>query len=150
MVPPASHGVSRVPWYSGFRPALSVFAYGTFTLFGLGFPSAHSANCLCHLTGPQPHFAFLLSGLGSSAFARHYLRNHYCFLFLRVLGCFGSPRLPPHGYVFTIRYPNFYFGWVPPFGHLRVDGYLRLTVAFRSLSRPSSAPGAKAFTLRSL
>ena len=34
------------------------------------------------------------SGLGSGAFARHYLRNHYCFLFLRVMRCFSSPGLP--------------------------------------------------------
>jgi hypothetical protein len=34
------------------------------------------------------------SGLGSSAFARHYLRNHGCFLFLRVLRCFSSPGCP--------------------------------------------------------
>ena len=34
-------------------------------------------------------------GLGFSAFARHYLRNHYYFLFLRVLRCFSSPGLPP-------------------------------------------------------
>ena len=39
--------------------------------------------------------------------------------------------------------------WVPPFGHLRVTGYVLLTAAFRSLSRPSSAPGAKASSLRS-
>ena len=32
--------------------------------------------------------------------------------------------------------------WVPPFGHLRIYGYLRLPAAFRSLSRPSSASGA--------
>ena len=31
------------------------------------------------------------TGLGSCAFARHYLRNHFCFLFLRVLRCFSSP-----------------------------------------------------------
>ena len=31
------------------------------------------------------------TGLGSSAFARHYLRNHVCFLFLGVLRCFSSP-----------------------------------------------------------
>ncbi len=30
-------------------------------------------------------------GLGCSAFARHYLRNHGCFLFLRVLRWFTSP-----------------------------------------------------------
>jgi hypothetical protein len=35
-------------------------------------------------------------GLASSAFARHYSRNHQCFLFLRVLRCFTSPRSPPH------------------------------------------------------
>ena len=34
--------------------------------------------------------------------------------------------------------------WVPPFGYLRVYGYVLLTAAFRSLSRPSSAPSAKA------
>ena len=31
---------------------------------------------------------------------------------------------------------------VSPFGHPRVAGYLPLTAAFRSLSRPSSPPGA--------
>ena len=39
--------------------------------------------------------------------------------------------------------------WVAPFGNLRVNGYLLLTAAYRSLSRPSSAPDAKAFPLRS-
>ncbi len=34
-------------------------------------------------------------GLGCSAFARHYLRNHCYFLFLRVMRCFSSPRLLP-------------------------------------------------------
>ena len=33
-------------------------------------------------------------------------------------------------------------GRVAPFGYLRVYGYLRLTVTFRSLSRPSSPPRA--------
>ena len=37
--------------------------------------------------------------------------------------------------------------WVAPFGHLRVEAYLQLTGAFRSLSRPSSTFGAKAFTV---
>jgi hypothetical protein len=33
-------------------------------------------------------------GLGFSAFARRYSRNHCCFLLLRVLRCFSSPRSP--------------------------------------------------------
>ena len=39
--------------------------------------------------------------------------------------------------------------WVSPFGNLRITGYLLLPEAYRSLSRPSSAPDAKAFPLRS-
>ena len=38
---------------------------------------------------------------------------------------------------------------VSPFGHLRITAYVRLPEAFRSLSRPSSAPSAKASALRS-
>ena len=38
---------------------------------------------------------------------------------------------------------------VSPFRHLRVNGYLLLPAAFRSLSRLSSALSAKASTLRS-
>ena len=35
-------------WYSGYRPLAPPFAYGTFTLCGLGFPSPHSAR-LCSI-----------------------------------------------------------------------------------------------------
>ena len=38
---------------------------------------------------------------------------------------------------------------IAPFGHPRLNAYLRLPVAFRSSSRPSSALSAKAFPLRS-
>ena len=41
-------------------------------------------------------------GLGSSAFARRYSRNHCCFLLLRVLRCFSSPRWP-HSTVVSSR-----------------------------------------------
>ena len=40
---------------------------------------------------PQIHYR---PGLGYSDFARHYSRNHCCFLFLRVLRCFSSPGSP--------------------------------------------------------
>ena len=39
--------------------------------------------------------------------------------------------------------------WVSPFGNLRIIAHLQLPEAYRSLSRPSSAPDAKAFPLRS-
>ena len=78
------------------------------------------------------------AGLGSCAFARHYSRNHCYFLFLRVLRCFSSPGSPLQiGGIHRC-------GWVAPFGNPRVNGYLPLTAAYRSLSRPSSPPRAKA------
>ena len=40
--------------------------------------------------------------------------------------------------------------WVSPFGNPRINAYVQLPAAYRSLSRPSSAPDAKAFPLRPL
>ena len=39
MVPPASHKVSRVSWYSGYCRSDSFFAYGTITRYGAVFPN---------------------------------------------------------------------------------------------------------------
>ena len=47
-----------------------------------------------------------MCGLAFSAFARHYLRNHGCFLFLWVLRCFTSPRSLLLPYVFRQRSPD--------------------------------------------
>ena len=80
-------------------------------------------------------------GLGSCAFARHYLRNHSYFLFLWVLRCFSSPRS------LTLRCDWPSTSRVAPFGYHGINGYLHLPRAFRSLSRPSSPPRAKASTV---
>src|SRR3954447_1611471 len=50
-------------------------------------------------------------GLASSGFARHYSRNHYCFLFLRVLRCFTSPRSLHAPYVFRCGSPGHSRAW---------------------------------------
>ena len=42
---------------------------------------------------------------------------------------------------------QFFTAGVSPFGNPRIEAYLQLPAAYRSLSRPSSAPCAKAFTL---
>ena len=88
------------------------------------------------------------SGLGSSAFARRYLRNRVFFLFLRVLRCFSSPGSPPYVMDWRMDTRGFLV-WVSPFRNLRINGYLLLPEAYRSLSRLSSALSAKASTLRS-
>ena len=58
---------------------------------------------------------------------------------------FSSPggtkmfQFPPFASVFnTDNYPS--GNWVVPFGNLRINGYLLLPEAYRSLSRPSSPP----------
>ena len=88
-------------------------------------------------------------GLASSAFARHYSRNLNWFLFLRVLRCFSSPR-SLHLTMYSLSDHWFFISVVSQFGNLRIEAYLQLPAAYRSLSRPSSAPDAKAFTLCSL
>ena len=66
------------------------------------------------------------------------------FLFLQVLRCFSSLRLPP--YYGMDNYPS--GNWVVPFGNSWIKGYLHLPMTYRSLSRPSSPPRAKASTRR--
>ena len=47
----------------------------------------------------------------------------------------------------SLHVPRFFTVGVSPFGNPRIEAYLQLPAAYRSLSRPSSAPDAKAFTL---
>ena len=49
--------------------------------------------------------------------------------------------------MYSVYVPWFFTMGVSSFGYLRIEAYLQLPAAFRSLSRPSSAPDAKAFTL---
>ena len=63
-------------------------------LFGQTFQDRSPSKCVCRDVVLQPRPCRNTAGLGSSAFARRYLRNHCCFLFLRVLRCFSSPGWP--------------------------------------------------------
>ena len=123
--------------------------------------------CLCSCTGLSPSL-IELSRTFHSTFKYHnvVLLPHICiatnmvwalprslattrgiivyFLFLQVLRCFSSLRSP--SYLCKNNSPSDY--WVVPFGNPRVKGHLHLTAAYRSLSRPSSPPGAKASTRR--
>ena len=106
-----------------------------------GFSKPFHFQPSCHVAVLQPRTCLDRYGLGSSVFARHYLRNHCYFLLLWVLRCFSSPRSPPFrdGRPSTCR--------VAPFGNPWIKGYLLLPKAYRSLSRPSSPPRAKASTV---
>ena len=62
---------------------------------------------------------------------------------------FQFRRFPTYAYFIQRTFPQRYLRGVSPFGYLRIYAYVQLPEAFRSLSRPSSAPDAKAFPLRS-
>ena len=145
MGPPASYRVSRVRYYSGATWLVSDFVYGSFTLFAWLFQN-HSTiflNTFWWSATPK-NKSF---GLASFPFARRYLGNRCFFLLLRVLRCFSSPGFPLYDYFIHHRIPMHYHRCVPAFGNLRIIGYLLLPAAYRSLSRPSSAPSAKASAL---
>ena len=65
--------------------------YGTFTLFGGLFHDLLLYKYLPRRSPTTPMGTPM--GLASSVFARHYSRNHFCFLFLRLLRCFSSAGL---------------------------------------------------------
>ena len=146
MVPPVSHRVSRVRRYSGTR----------LTRFGFRLRGSHplwpafpyrSANLSCRCVGPQPRrinpsvcplprSLATTCGISVDFSSSPYLDVSVQAVPLRLFDSTQADR------VLLCR--------VSPFGNLRVKAYVQLTAAYRSLSRPSSAPDAKAFPLRSL
>ena len=71
---------------------MSDFGYGALTLFGR--LSQSRSPVLYGSVDAVRTPRCMHRGLGSSAFARRYLRNRCFFLFLRVLRCFSSPGSP--------------------------------------------------------
>ena len=147
VVHPFSHGVSRVPRYSGSRLSAPAFEYGALTLSSR--PShavllASSDHDVCPQprrinppVWPPPRSLATTSGISVDVFSSPYLDV--------------SVQAVPHVHLFdSMHVTGVLLQWVSPFGNLRIIGYLLLPEAYRSLSRPSSAPDAKAFPLRSL
>ena len=87
-------------------------------------------------------------GLGLAGFARRYSRYRCFFLFLRLLRCFSSPGSLCNT-MDSCYSDGGFLRRVSPFRYPWIVGYLLLPMAFRSLSRLSSALSAKASTLRS-
>ena len=147
MVPPSSDQVSRVWPYSGFCAAATVFTYVTLTLFGgpshalrLTFTvlkAVRTPKVFLPPVWPLPRSLATTYGISVDVFSSPYLDVS--------VQAVPLVRLWIH-----LTIAEYYFGWIAPFGYPRINAHLRLPVAFRSLSRPSSAPSAKAFPLRSL
>ena len=56
-------------------------------------------------------------------------------------------RVSPHIPIYSVYADKVLLCRVSPFGNLRIYSHLHLPAAYRSLSRPSSAPNAKAFSM---
>ena len=146
MVPPASHRVSRVPRYSGSSPLRNRFRIHDSHILWSAFPDCSSNNfslfdCpqpqrINPLVWPLPRSLATTSGISVDFSSSPYLDV--------------SVQAVPHVHLFdSMHVDRVLLCRVSPFGNLRINGYLHLPEAYRSLSRPSSAPDAKAFPLHS-
>ena len=143
VVHPSSHRVSRVRRYSGSSLSVFSFTYGTLTLCGRlshtvqldtsDLDASPNPEDLRPSVWPPPRSLATTSGISVDVFSSPYLDV--------------SVQAVPFPYLFDSVWDT--LRWVSPFGNLRITAHLQLPEAYRSLSRPSSAPDAKAFPLRS-
>ena len=147
MVPPYSQRVSRVHWYSGYSWRSWVFVYRALTLSGLLSHTIRLTLKLpCAVRTPK---IFLLSVWP----APRSLATTYGIS----VDVFSSPYLDVSVQAVPLIYLCIQYMMTSycDAGLLHSDicgysVYLRLPAAFRRSLRPSSAPSAKAFPLRSL
>ena len=146
MVPPFSHRVSRVRRYSGYSSLTRLFAYRTLTFFGvlshtLRIDTSISSAVLTPKVflpsvWPLPRSLATTGGISFDFSSSPYLDV-------------SVQAVPSVNLWIQLTVHRHSPMWVSPFGNLRINAHLQLPAAYRSLSRPSSAPDAKAFPLRS-
>ena len=147
MVPPCSDQVSRVWPYSGSCAAAFVFTYVTLTLFGgpshalrltiAVLKAVRTPKVFLPSVWPLPRSLATTYGISVDVSSSPYLDV--------------SVQAVPSVYLW-IQYTVTVYEHrrVAPFRNPWINGCLLLPKAFRSLPRLSSAPSAKAFTLRPL
>ena len=105
------------------------------------------SNCLrlrySSISIPESYF---YNSFGLLRFRSPLLSESFLLSFPPGTKMFQFPGFPSHTLCVQVWIIRYYSYWVPSFGYLRLAGYLLLPVAFRSLSRPSSAPCTKAST----
>ena len=140
MVPANSCKIPRVPHYSGAKLEIQIFTYATITLYGRHFHTFPLILLLPLCSVPRPQLSkpnwFRLFRVRSPL-----LTESLLFSLPRGTEMVHFPRL-----ALSALYIQAVVFRVPPFGNQRVNGYVLLTVAYRSFSRPSSPLSAKAFT----
>ena len=136
MGPPPSHEIPRASWYSGYTPDILSFRVQGFNLLWLTFPG-HSAKTLYLFECPYPDcsvWALPASLAATGGIEFSFSSSGYLDV--------SVPRVASLKLWIGFKVAGHNSGRVVLFGYLRVKVCLRLNVAFRSLPRPSSAPGA--------
>ena len=152
MVPAGSHGISRVPRYSGTCPASRiVFVYRTVTFYGSTFQRTSTNDPVVDSPALRPSRPYnpreQAPWFGLFRVRSPLLAESLLFSVPAGTEMVHFPALSSTGLWIQPGIPRHDSRWVAPFGHLRVKACLQLTEAFRSLPRPSSTSGAKAFTV---
>ena len=151
MVPPTSHEVPRVSWYSGYYH-VNLTSLTRLSLSLVMLPNMFYYTCRITSVVLNPS-CISTSGLGSFAFARRYSQNRFFFLLLRVLRCFSSPRLPSHTLCIHVWIPRLFplgrFPHSDSHGSIRICQSPWIIAAYRVLLR-LSVPRHSPYALCSL
>ena len=137
-----SHRISPVPWYSGTPLGQLSYTYRAFTFYGAVFQTASisTRGPVCRPYNPKAAETTLVWAVPRSLATTWgitvvFSSSGYLDVSVLRVSILTDDRSS------TCR--------VAPFGNLRINAYLQLPAAYRSLSRPSSPSHAKASTLRS-
>ena len=146
MVPLDSHEVPRASQYSGTGCVLFGFEYGAITRCGGAFQLTSSAYSRIAYAGPttpngrnHPVWALPISLAATLGIDVSFSSSAYLDVSVQ--------RVSPHIPIYSVYADKVLLCRVSPFGNLRIYSHLHLPAAYRSLSRPSSAPNAKAFSM---
>ena len=132
MVPPDSDRISLVPPYSGFGYVAIRFQIHGFHVLRPNFPESSSTKL--HPMSPSYNPGHAVT---PPVWAVPRSLATTCGITVVFSSCrYLDVSVPCVRPAFRSNISSRY--WVPPFGNPRIKGYLRLPVAYRSLSRPSS------------
>ena len=149
MVPPDSHRVPRVPWYSGTRQEPLRFRLQAYHLLWRAVPGSSANRSVCHsmLPGPTTPRWPKPPRFGLFRFRSPLLTESRLISLPRGTEMVHFPRLAPSTLCVQAEVVRHDPHQVSPFGHPRIKACLPLPEAYRSWPRPSSPLCAKASTV---
>ena len=152
MVLAGSHGISRVPRYSGYPSEPADCRLPGCHRLWRAVPDPSTNPLVFYSPALRPNRPYN-PAVHARRFGLFRVRSPLLAESLLFSSPEGTemvhfPSLPSTGLWIQPGISRYYPGGVSPFGHPRVKACLQLTEAYRSLPRPSSTSGAKAFTVR--